>query len=222
MGTKYVDIKHNGRWKIAENKVHIFWGNLVYIHVHYIQTSTNHEKGLATSSRKLEAFCSFKIMTKITSDISNNKKKKDYYATAIKLILQVFITGNLHVYKDGEDLKTLMLVRHMEEKDGRQHYCKMTYLLGLIIYNHVWYRVLIEDVYHQVLSVLYFVCLLTHCREKKANQQMVTSNVCFSRSFFYSSNSHFIVLAISNFFFTNSILFCYMRSNFFYVFFFCD
>ena len=30
-GTKYVDIKHNGQWKIAENKVHTFFGNLVHM-----------------------------------------------------------------------------------------------------------------------------------------------------------------------------------------------
>ena len=30
------------------------------------------------------------------------------------------------MFMDGEDLKTLLLVRHMEERDGKQHYCKMT------------------------------------------------------------------------------------------------
>ena len=43
----------------------------------------------------------------------------------MKLILQVFSKG-IYMFKDGEDLITLLLLRHMEENDGRQHYCKMT------------------------------------------------------------------------------------------------
>ena len=43
----------------------------------------------------------------------------------MKLILQVFLKG-IDMFKGGEDLKTLLLLRHMEEGDGRQHYCKMT------------------------------------------------------------------------------------------------
>ena len=56
----------------------------------------------------------FKIKTKNTSDIP--EKKEDFCAPAKKLILQVFLKG---MFKDGEDLKTLLLVRHMEESDDR-------------------------------------------------------------------------------------------------------
>ena len=31
--TEYVDIKHNGQWKIAENEVHTFFWYLVYIYI---------------------------------------------------------------------------------------------------------------------------------------------------------------------------------------------
>ena len=71
----------------------------------------------------MKAFYSFQIKTKITSDIY--RKKEDYCVPAMKLILQVFLKG-IYMFNDGEDLKTLLLLRHMEESDGRQHYCKMT------------------------------------------------------------------------------------------------
>ena len=50
----------------------------------------------------------------------------------MKSILQVFLKG-IYMFKDGEDLKTLLPVRHMEESDGRQHYCKMTRRLRGVI-----------------------------------------------------------------------------------------
>ena len=65
----------------------------------------------------MKAFYSFRIKTKITSDIS--RKKEEYCAPAIKLIIQVFLKG-IDMFKDGEDLNTLLLPRHMEEGDGRQ------------------------------------------------------------------------------------------------------
>ena len=73
----------------------------------------------------MKAFYIFNIKTKITSDSSRKKKKKNYCDPAMKLILQVFLKG-IYMFKDGEDLKTLLLPRHMEESDGRQHYCEMT------------------------------------------------------------------------------------------------
>ena len=58
----------------------------------------------------------------------------------MKLILQVFLKG-IYMFKDGEDLKTLLLVRHMEESDGRQHYCKTTCRLrGIVPFpNMPWF-----------------------------------------------------------------------------------
>ena len=73
----------------------------------------------------MKVFYIFNIKTNINSDIS--RKKKAYCALAMKLILQdlVFLK-EIYMFKDGEHLKTLLLLRHMEESDGRQHYCKMT------------------------------------------------------------------------------------------------
>ena len=52
----------------------------------------------------------------------------------MKLIFQVFLKG-IYMFKDGEDLKTLLLPRYMEESDGIQHYCKMTCRLRGVMYN---------------------------------------------------------------------------------------
>ena len=41
----------------------------------------------------------------------------------MKFILQVFVK-RIYMFKDGEDLKTLLLLRHMEESDGEQHTVK--------------------------------------------------------------------------------------------------
>ena len=84
-----------------------------------IQTRPFPKRNLKT----MKTFYIFYIKTNTTSDIS--RKKEDFCALAMKLIWQVFLRG-INMFKDGEYLKTSLLLRHMEESKGRQHYCKMT------------------------------------------------------------------------------------------------